>query len=152
MTYSGNKIFNSNNLVPLIIILIFGGIAIASDNIDGINGYWIFIVIGYLITVKDAFYFEIADNEFIVKNYLLPFMKIHYNLSEITEIQLLSATYRSTADAQLKVIRGEQRSFGFHGASLGIKDWQEMVNDLCSKKIMVVVTANGLEDKIGIPE
>ncbi|MDB5003740.1 MAG: hypothetical protein JWQ34_1965 [Mucilaginibacter sp.] len=152
MTYSGNRLFNINNAIPAGFLLLFGIIGkVTLHNIID-SGYWIIIIVSFFIAVIDSFYFEITEDDFIVKNYLLPFMKIRYPLNEITEIQLLNSSYRSTAKASLKVIRDDKISFGFKGASLGVQDWQNMVNDLRTKKIKVVVQSIALIDKIGIPE
>jgi len=154
MTYSGNKIVNANNIISVVLIFIFS--VVATINANSQNGDWylylIIIFFVFIITSGSAFYFEIIDNELIIKNYLLPFINIEYQLSEITQIQLLETNSKSTAKARLKVIRGDQCSISFNAASLGIKEWQLLVNDLSYKKIPIMIEAISLKDEIGIPE
>ncbi len=75
-----------------------------------------------------------------------------YNLSEVTCIELLTTNYKATADAALQVTRDEKTSMPFRSASLDLKDWQDLVNDLNERKIPLVVSASRLVDKIGLEE
>jgi hypothetical protein len=149
MTYAGNKVFNSNNLVAVTLLLI--GIGFLFSKSD--NNFAAFILpVTFLITAIEAFYFEVTVDELIIKNYMIPFLNIRYKLNEITQIQFLNPGLRSTAKARVKIIRGDKRSFDFKAASLSIKDWQLFVNELSEKKIPVYIEAYSLKETIGIPE
>jgi len=77
---------------------------------------------------------------------------LRYDINTITSIELNSTNYKSTADAAVKIIRDKRRSMNFRASSLGLNEWQNLVNDLASRKITLYVTASRLVDKIGIPE
>ena len=151
MTYSGNKFYNANSIAFAISILLFG-VGVVSTHGSGIK-FFCFVIIPLLLLVNtsETFYFETTPNELIIKNYLIPFFNIAYNLSDISEVKLLN-TYRSTSKARLKVIRGNKRSIGFRGASLGIQDWQRLVTDLSMKKVVVILSDSGPVAEIGLPE
>ncbi len=150
MTYAGNKVINANNIVSMVLILAL--IVLAIEDTKDRPFFLIMMPVIFLITTAEAFYFEMNDGEFIVKNYLLPLVGIRYGLHEITQIQLLNTNSRSTAKARLKVIRGEKKSMGFSAACLSIKDWQSLINDLRKYKIDVSVESYSLKNYIGIPE
>jgi|GEM_PF-3007719 hypothetical protein len=152
MTYSGNKLYNSNNIVLLIAIVIFGAFAINEPQLKNRYIYLIMVAFTFLNTILNAYYFEITQDELIVKNYMIPFLTISYSLSEITEVKLLNNAYKATTKSRLKIIRGDKRSIGFNGSSLKLIDWQEMVNDLSAKKITGTISKSVVLDKIGIPE
>jgi hypothetical protein len=140
MTYSGNKLYNSSNIALLIAIVIFGTFAINEPQLKNRYFYLIMVAFAFLNSILDAYYFEITQDELIVKNYMIPFLNIGYNLSEITDVKLLNTGYRSTTKARVKVIRGDKRSIGFNSSSLKLVDWQEIVNDLIAKKITVTIS------------
>jgi len=150
MVYSGKKLFNGNNAVGVFLALLFGYITFIEPKTSHIG--WLMLFITLLITANEAFYFEMTANEFIVKNYILPFVALRYDISTITSIELNSTNYKSTADAAVKIIRDKRRSMNFRASSLGLNEWQNLVNDLASRKITLYVTASRLVDKIGIPE
>lgn len=152
MTYSGNKLYNTNNIVLAILILLFGAGVVGTHGSD--IKFFCFVIIPFLflINTSETFYFETTPDELIIKNYLIPFLNITYNLSEISEVKLLNTGYRSTSKARLKVIRGNKRSIGFRGASLGIQDWQELVTDLSIKKVVITLSDSGPVAEIGLPE
>jgi hypothetical protein len=148
MVYSGKRLFNANNGAFLFMIL-FCLLIIANNEVYiGIAFFFLCL----LFTANEAFYFEITEYELGVKNYMLPFINIRYQLNEITCVELNGTRRRSTADAALKVIRDDKSSMGFKSASLNLKDWQALVNDLGGRKIAVTVSASRLIDKIGLPE
>jgi len=147
MTYSGNKLFNSNNLFAIIILLAGGALSFYKpDNFP----FFIPLVVAFVSTACQAFYFEITMDKLIVKNYIIPLLNIRYNLNEITQIQLLRPGGRSAAQARLKIIHGGKSSFGFPAASLKINDWKLCVDDLCEKKISVEVEPLILQKALGI--
>jgi len=157
MTYAGNRIINANNIISVVLILIFSVVVIVSPEPEVTselkNWYVYLIIILFVFTISSssAFYFEITGDELIINNYLLPFVNIEYKLSEITKIQIDTSS-KSLAKARIKVIRGDQIAIGFNAASLRIQDWQLFVSDLSSKKITVVIESYSLKGKIGIPE
>jgi hypothetical protein len=153
MTYSGNKLFNLNNIILVLLVLFVGFIAINSHPLKTRHFNLVLFFFVYLANaITQAFYFEITQDELIVKNYILPILSTAYNLSDITEIKILSTTFRSIARARLKIIRHDKVSFGFKGASLRLKDWQGIVNDLGDRKINVTISDSYFLDKIEIPE
>ncbi|MBC7400710.1 MAG: hypothetical protein H7289_12275 [Mucilaginibacter sp.] len=152
MTYSGNKLFNPNNIVLAVLILLYGAGFFSTHGSDIKFFCFVIIPLFFLITTSEAFYFETTPDELIIKNYLIPFLNITYNLSEISEVKLLNTGYRSTSKARLKVIRGNKGSIGFRGASLGIQDWQDLVTDLSIKKVVVTLSDSGPVAEIGLPE
>ncbi|TSJ40253.1 hypothetical protein FO440_10845 [Mucilaginibacter corticis] len=111
-----------------------------------------FFFVFFIFTANEAFYFELTTDKLIVKNYLLPFVNIKYNISEITGIELAGTNYRATADAALKIYHDDKNSMGFRAASLDLKTWQAFVNNLNERKIPVTVSASRLIDKIGTEE
>ena len=60
--------------------------------------------------------------------------------------------YRSIADAAVKIIRGDKKSIGVKAASLRIKDWEQLINDLSERQILVQIESYSLVKKINIPE
>jgi hypothetical protein len=148
MTYAGNRVFNGNNS-GAIVFLIFGAMLYYSKPDDV---YLFMIPVALLFTVTQAFYFEITVDDLIVKNYVVPFLNIHYKLNEITKIEFLGTYRRSSAKASVKIIRGDKSSASFQSASLSIKDWQLFVNDLSKNKIPLEIWAERLRSTIGIPE
>jgi len=147
MVYSGNKLLNANNGAFLFMIAFFTLVAINNPYL-GVP----FLLLCFLFTVNEAFYFELNRDEFIVKNYLLPFIRICYNLNEITFIEIQSTNYIATADGAVKITRDDKNSMPFRAASLGLKDWQALVDDLTDIKIAISVSASRLVDEIGIRE
>jgi hypothetical protein len=148
MVYSGNKLLNINNDAFLIMLLFCG--LIFANNQPYIGA--VILLLSLLFTVNEAFYFELTTDEFIVKNYLLPFLNIRYNLNDITGIELASTNYKATADAAVQITRDDKTLMSFRSTCLGLKDWQALVNDLSDRKIPVIVSASRLVNKIGIPE
>jgi hypothetical protein len=149
MIYAGNRVLNFNNLVLVVFISVGAGFFIADPN----NNISIIIIpVAFVVTAAEAFYFEITMDELITKNYLIPFLNFRYALNEITLVQLMEPGMRSTADAAVKIIRGDKRSIGVKAASLRIKDWQLFVNELSERKIPVQIDASRLQETIGIPE
>ena len=148
MTYSGRKLFNGNNAV-FVFMLAFDALIFMARGV-----YWgtPFLVLFFIFTANEAFYFELNTDELIVKNYLLPFINIRYQLSEITSVELNGTNLKSAADAALKVIRDDKSSMGFKGGALNLSDWQGIVDDLSERKIPVAVNSRRLEDRIGIPK
>jgi hypothetical protein len=106
----------------------------------------------FFINAIEAYYFEITEDELIIKNYMLPFLKKRYKLSEITQVQFLEMNYRSPTKAQVKVIQQDKQSMRFKATSLSIPDWKLLVNDLHERKIPVKIEAYSLKETIGIPE
>jgi len=106
----------------------------------------------FFINAIEAYYFEITEDELIIKNYMLPFLKKRYKLSKITQVQFLEMNYRSPTKAQVKVIQQDKQSMRFKATSLSIPDWKLLVNDLHEKKIQVVIEVYSLKETIGIPE
>lgn len=149
MTYAGNRVLNLNNLILVIFISVGIGFFVAEP---GNNFSLIIIPVAFLVTVAEAFYFEITADEFITKNYLIPFLNFRYQLNEITLVRLINAGPRSTASAAVKIIRGDKRSIGVKAASLRIKDWQLLVDDLCKKGIQVQIESNILLQKMDLPD
>jgi len=149
MTYAGNRIFNGNNSGGIVITLF--GVAMYYYAKTG-DTFLFIIPVAILLTVTEAFYFEITIDDLIVKNYLIPFLNIHYRLNEITKIEFLGTNWRSSAKAGVKIIRGNKKSISFQAASLGIKDWQLFVNDLSKNNIPLEIWADSLKSTIGIPE
>ena len=47
--------------------------------------------------------------------------------------------------ACLRILRGNKKSMVFKAGSLGKNDWKDMINDLCSKQMNVVVSATALD-------
>ena len=72
--------------------------------------------------------------------------------SVLDKIQLLNTNSKSTAKARLKVVRGDKRSMGINAASLGVKDWQLLINDLKHHKIDIYIESVSLKSEVGIPE
>nr|NYE66677.1 hypothetical protein [Mucilaginibacter sp. E4BP6] len=84
MTYSGDKLFNSNNLFAVIILLLGGVLSFyKSENFP----FFIPLLMAIFITSGQAFYFELTENELIIKNYIIPFLNFRYQQSEITQVQ-----------------------------------------------------------------
>lgn len=153
MTYSGNKLVNANNIVLIVTTLFFGAIAFNEPHLKDKYFNVILIVSLFLNTTLGAFYFEITFDKLIVKNYMLPFLNIAYKFSDITEVKLLPVrSYRSMAQVKLKIVRDSKWSMGFRAASLKLKDWQGIVDDLGARRINVTVGESMLLDKIGIPQ
>jgi hypothetical protein len=149
LIYSGNRVLNFNNLVFVIFIAAGVGFFMAEPN----NNFSIIIIpVAFLLSVSEAFYFEITTDELITRNYLIPFLKFKYALNEITLVRLIDAGSRSTADAAVKITRGDKSSIGVKAASLKIKDWQLLVDDLCNKGIQVQIESNILLQKMDLPE
>jgi len=151
MIYAGNRVFNANNIIATLFV-IAGAVLFILKPSDNLPLFIIAVIVAIITTAGQAFYFEITTNELIIKNYLIPFFNFKYKLNEITEVQLLNTNSKSTSKARLKVIRGDKRSLGVNAASLSIKDWQLLVNDLSNKKIPVEIESQGLKETIGIPE
>ena len=149
MTYAGNRVLNANNSVAIVLVII--GTVLYFEQAED-NFLFFIIPVALLITGMEAFYFELTENELIIKNYLMPFVNIHYTLSEVTQIQFLNSGPKSTADARVKIIRGDKRSIPYPGASLKTKDWEEFVDELCRKGVAVEIQAIILKSKIGILE
>ena len=149
MIYAGNRLLNANNSGGIIFVVIM--VILFKGNAD--NGI-LFIMVPAIIffTGVAAFYFEINQDELIIKNYMIPFLNIPYRLNEITDVQFLDTGFRSTATAKVKVIRGDKRSMSYQSASLRTADWQQFVDHLTEKKIAVKIEASTLKSKIGIPE
>lgn len=151
MTYSGNKLLNTNNAVLLILLLIFGYGAFTTTNTTDKYGFFAIVVtISLLITAIEAFYFEITSDQLIVKNYILFFLNVRYNLKEITSVEILSTNGRSTALARVKIVRGEKHSMGFKSASLAKEDWQAFKNGLKETHVICVMTASRLIDYVDV--
>jgi len=148
MIYSGNKLFNVNN-GAFIFMLAFDVLIFVARGV-----YWgaPFFVLFFIFTANEAFYFEITGEELIIKNYILPFINKAYKIIDITNIEIASTNYKATADAALKITRGDKTSMGFRSASLNLSDWQNLVNELYKLKIPTVVSASRLINEIGIPE
>lgn len=149
MTYAGNRLINANNITPIIFVLIV--VFLNHSKPDNLLPYFV-VLVGIFFTAAEAFYFEITTNELIVKNYIIPFLNIRYELNEITLVQFLETNRRSTSKARVKIIRGDKRSLPISAASLRIKDWQLFINELSAKKIQVDIQAISLKSAIGIPE
>ena len=149
MTYTGNRIFNGNNSGAVFLLLLGVGMHYAKAG-DGF--LFLMIPVALLFTITQAFYFEITVDDLIVKNYMAPFLNIHYRLNEITKIEFLGTDRRSTAKASVKIIRGDKKSISFQAASLDIKDWQLFVNELSKNKIPLEIWSDKLRSTIGIPE
>lgn len=150
MTYAGNRIFNGNNSSAIMFVL-FGLFMYYYANAGDVF-LFIIIPIALLVTVAQAFYFEITVDNLMVKNYMVPFLDIHYKLNEITKIEFLGTNWRTSAKAGVKIIRGDKKSISFQAASLGINDWQLLVNDLSKNKIPLEIWSDSLKSTIGIPE
>jgi len=149
MTYAGNKVLNINNLILAIFISVGVGFFVAEPN----NNFSIIIIpVAFLLSVSEAFYFEITMNEFIIKNYLIPFLNFRYALNEITLVRLMEPGSRSIAYAAVKIIRGDKKSIGVKAASLRIRDWQQLINNLSERQILVQIESYYLIKKIDIPE
>lgn len=148
MIYSGNKLFNYNNAFLLIMTPFCVLIGASNSIYVGIAFFFLCV----LFTTNEAFYFELTEDKFIVKNYILPFVNIRYNLSDITTIDLEGTNRRAIADAAVKIYRDDKSSWPFRAGSLGTKDWQNLVTDLHKQKVNVTVSAYRLMDKIGVPE
>jgi len=149
MTYAGNRVLNLNNLILAIFISVGVGFFVAEPN----NNFSIIIIpVAFLLSVSEAFYFEITMDELITRNYLIPFLNFRYTLHEITLVRLMEPGYRSIADAAVKIIRGDKKSIGVKAASLRIKDWEQLINDLSERQILVQIESYSLVKKINIPE
>lgn len=151
MIYSGNKLFNANNAIGAGLVLL--GVVLSRTNGDSDSGFlYIVIPIAFIMTAAEAFYFEITLDELIVRNYMIPFLKIHYKLDKITQIRFRGVSSKSTADARLQIVQANKQSMRFSAASLRMDDWQEMVNDFSKEKIPVSIEAYRLKSYIGVPE
>jgi hypothetical protein len=149
MIYAGNRVVNLNNLILAIFVSVAIGFFIKEPD----NNFSIIIIpVVLLVTASDAFYFEITTDEFITKNYMVPFLNFRYPLNEITLVRLVDAGSRTTADAAVKIIRGNKKSIGVKAAALRIKDWQLLVNDLCNNGIQVQIESNILLQKMDLPD
>jgi len=148
MTYVGNRIFNFNNLLVVFSILLFVAFFIFDPN----YGYLLIIVFAFFITSAMAFFFELTEDELIVKNYIIPFLNIRYKLNEITQIQFLNA--KAPAKAKVKIIQEYKQTLGigYSAASLSVKDWKLFINDLIARKISVKVEPVRLQKAVGIVE
>ena len=151
MTYAGNRLLNTNNS-SAIFFLGFGVFLFLNGSHHNTYLPYYFFAIGFFLTSAEAFYFEITPDKLIVKNYMIPFFKIGYQLNEITGVRFMGTSYRSNSKACVRIVRGDKQSFRFSAASLRINDWQLFVNELSSKKIPVNLEASTLKSKIGIPE
>ena len=151
MTYCGNRLLNASNIFGVVLLLIFEWPFFPFKEFTDWTYGGLFVFLVWILTISDTYYFEITESELIVRNYLLPFIEIGYDLNEITEIQLKSG-FHSNAKAFVRIIRGDEESTGFASASLAIKDWQNMVNDIRNRKIPVTISASQLEGKIDIPK
>ena len=151
MIYAGNRVFNANNIIATLFV-IAGAVLFILKPSDNLPLFIIAVIVAIITTAGQAFYFEITTDELIIKNYMIPFLNIRYELNEITQVQFLQPNYRSTAKARVKVIRGDKQSLGVNAASLSIKDWQLFVNELSEKKIPVYIESSSLKSTIGIPE
>ncbi len=153
MTYSGNKIFNTNNLVLVALALFWGIIIIKAPHLKAVLISFLSLSPILLNALFDSFYFEITQDELIARNYLLPFIKEAYSLNEITEIRISSTRpYGLIGRERLRVVRGRYLSPGYKSASLRLKDWQGIVNNLADKRINVVIGESYLLDQIEIPQ
>lgn len=146
MIYSGNKLFNTHNGVSLI-LLFFLSVLISGGAIITVA----FILVWIYFLASGSYYFELKDDQLIVRNYIIPFIKTRYNLADIIKIELTGTSNRDTSMATVKIY-DNKGSAGFAAASLKLSDWQNLVTDLTHKKIAVTVTAIKLVNKIGMPE
>jgi len=151
MTYAGNKLLNANNAIGAGLVIL--GIVLSKTNTDSDFGFLFLVIpIAFIITTAEAFYFEITLDELIVRNYMIPFLKIRYKLDKVTKIRFRGTGNRSAASARLKVVQENKQSMRFSAASLQMNDWQEMVNEFTKEKIPVSIEAYRLKTYIGIPE
>jgi len=104
------------------------------------------------ITSGQAFYFELTENELIIKNYIIPFLNFRYQQSEITQVQFLNTSGKSSSKARVKIISGDKRSIPVSAASLDTKDWQLFIDDLNARKIPIDIQSESLRNTIGVPE
>jgi len=89
MTYAGNRIFNGNNGGAVFLLLLGVGMHYAKTG----NGFLLLMIpVALLLTITQAFYFEITVDDLIVKNYMVPFLNSHYKLNEITKIEFWERT------------------------------------------------------------
>ena len=148
MVYSGNKLINFNNITGIVLFALVV-LFMAKDNEPLNETIWVGIPVllfVLLLFILNAFYFEVTDEEVIIFNYVLPFIRIKYKLNEITEIRAQDSNNRgTTAMAFLRILRGNKKSMVFKAGSIGKNDWKDMINDLCSKQMNVVVSATALD-------
>jgi len=146
MIHRGDRVFNLNNFIAIIYLVIAIGFYLIDPD------YLFFLILipfGFFVISLSAFYFEITINELIVKNYMIPFLKIHYKLTEIKQIKILRKG-KGPAKARVKIIMEDISSLPIPVSSLGKKDWQHFVNDLSELNIPVLFDPEDLRKRLGI--
>jgi hypothetical protein len=141
MIYPGNRLINMNNGLTLLIVSFatVGAFVYQNVNPEDINVFLFVIPFAIVNNIRSAFYFELNDAEFIVLNYMIPFMKFSYKSAEISEIEVLAPTYRSGSKARLKIRMDHDSTMGYSASSLGIIDWRSLIEDFREREIGVSV-------------
>jgi hypothetical protein len=141
MTYSGNKLFNWNNL-GIISWLGLGYLWIFHNPALSPNVYWgcawlVSTCLQIIRISRKTFYYVVDDEQFTIKNYLWPFSSKHYRLSDIEGVQLIKVGMFN--NYILRVVCLGKQSRRYANTMLTANGWQMLVTDLQQRGVVVSI-------------
>jgi hypothetical protein len=147
MTYSGNRVLNANNLA-LVLFLVGAVTIVCTIDMDtkSVILLLLFVLLIFWVISREAFYFELIDNELIIKNYLLPFSDTCYQLSNLKEIGIIELADKKIWNAALRITDLNDEVKCFTCSCLTKNIWKMFIKDIKDRHNNVVVDVPGIAD------